>query len=210
MNRFEEANERNRAQAGVGGGMSRPTSGRLGFFHAVGPHANLRPHPCAPDGAHVSSRSLLSALIALLLVIAAVSLCVLVKYPNFVPWYADLKKPWFVPSNAVFGTVWTALYLLMAVAFGRLLRLPSHVPGRRLAIWLFLAQLGLNVLWAFVFFGAHEPFLGLIDIVPQLLLIVATIAAFRPLDRPAALALVPLAAWVAFVSLLNFAVWRLN
>ena len=147
---------------------------------------------------------------ALLLVMAAVSICVLVKYPNFVPWYAELKKPWFIPSNAVFGWVWTALYLLMAFAFGQILRLRSETPGRRLAIWLFLAQLGLNVLWTFLFFGAHSPFLGLIDIVPQWVLIVATIAAFRPLDLPAALALVPLGAWVAFVSVLNFAIWRLN
>jgi tryptophan-rich sensory protein len=40
----------------------------------------------------------------------------------------------------------------------------------------------------------------LIDIVPQWLVVVATIAAFWPLDRSAALALVPLAAWVSFVS----------
>lgn len=98
----------------------------------------------------------------------------------------------------------------MAFALGRILRLRSKTPGRWLAIWLFLAQLGLNVLWALLFFGAHSPFLGLIDIVPQWFLIVATIAAVRPLDRAAALALVPLGAWVAFVSVLNFAIWRLN
>jgi tryptophan-rich sensory protein len=40
--------------------------------------------------------------------------------------------------------------------------------------------------------------------------IVATIARFRRLDHTAAACLVPLAAWVAFASLLNFEIWRLN
>lgn len=149
-------------------------------------------------------------LMALLLVSAAVSLCVLVKNPKIVPWYAELKTPWFVPSNTVFGSVWTALYLLMAYAFGRILSLPSGAWRRRIAIFVFLAQLALNVLWSFLFFGAHSPQLGLIEIVVQAACIVATIMAFWPLDRQSALALVPLAAWVGFVALVNFEIWRLN
>ena len=210
MNRLEEADERNRAEAGVDRRMSRPRWESLRFFYALVSTADLRANGSARDSSDLSSRSLLSGLMALLLVIGAVSICVLVKYPNFVPWYEELKKPWFIPSNAVFGSVWTALYLLMAFAFGQILRLRSATPGRRLAIWLFLAQLGLNVLWTLLFFGAHSPFLGLIAIVPQWLLIMASIAAFRPLCLPAALALVPLGAWVAFVSVLNFMIWGLN
>ncbi|MSO72421.1 MAG: hypothetical protein EXQ84_02265 [Rhodospirillaceae bacterium] len=33
---------------------------------------------------------------------------------------------------------------------------------------------------------------------------------FRSLDQPAALCLVPLAAWVGFASVLNFEIWPLN
>lgn len=208
MNRAGD--DRNRAQAGDESGMLRPGREDARFFHGFASAAHLPSYGSTSDRAHLSSRNLLSGLIALLLVMAAVSLCVLVKYPNFVPWYAELKKPWFIPSNAAFGSVWTALYLLMAFAFGHILRLRSDTPGRQLAVWLFLAQLGLNVLWAFLFFGQHSPILGLIDIVPQSLVVVATIAAFWPLDRSAAFALVPLAAWVSFVSVLNFLIWRLN
>jgi tryptophan-rich sensory protein len=210
VNPLDEADERKRAQAGVDGETSRPKRNGVRLLDDFSRAAGLRANGSESDSARLSSRNLLSGLIALLLVMAAVSLCVLVKYPNFVPWYAELKKPWFILSNTIFGSVWIALYLLMAFAFGRILRLRSKTPGRWLAIWLFLGQLGLNVLWALLFFGAHSPFLGLIDIVPQWFLIVATIAAVRPLDRAAALALVPLGAWVAFVGVLNFAIWRLN
>ena len=168
------------------------------------------PHMPANGGIGLNSRSLLSGLLAILVVAAAASLSSLATSPNTVLWYEELKKPWFIPPNPVFGAVWTALYFLMAFAFWRVARGHSETPGWRLAIWLFLLQLALNVLWSFLFFGAHSPLMALIDIVPRWLLIVATIAAFWPLDRLAALALVPVAAWIAFGIVLNVAIWRVN
>jgi tryptophan-rich sensory protein len=133
----------------------------------------------------------------------------LATFPNLVPWYASLQKPGFNPPNAVFGPVWTLLYALMALAFWRILILPEQ-RGRKWAIGLFLAQLALNVLWAWAFFGAHSPLLGLIDILPQVLLVGATLALFWRLDRLAGLCLLPLFLWVGFAAALNFAIWRLN
>jgi translocator protein len=164
----------------------------------------------ATESSHSSSRSLLSGLLALLVVAAAASLGFLATIPNISPWYDELVKPAFNPPNGIFGPAWVALYLLMAFALWRVLRQSGETMARRAAIVLFLAQLALNALWSFLFFGAHSPLMGLIAIVAQWLLIVATIAGFLPLDRPAALALVPLAAWVAFAGLLNFEIWRMN
>ncbi len=75
--------------------------------------------------------------------------------PNLAPWYAGLTKPSFNPPNFIFGPVWTALYLLMAFAFWRVLCLPGRTPGRGPAIAVFLAMLALNVLWSFLFFAAR-------------------------------------------------------
>jgi tryptophan-rich sensory protein len=130
--------------------------------------------------------------------------------PNLEPWYAGLIKPAFSPPNWVFAPVWTTLYVLMAFAVWRILCLPRDTNGRPRALILFFAQLGMNAAWSWMFFGAHSPLLGMINIIPQLLLIFAAIAAFRPLDKAAALCLVPLAAWVGFASVLNVEVWRLN
>ena len=131
-------------------------------------------------------------------------------YPNLAPWYAGLVKPSFNPPNWVFGPVWTTLYLLMAFAVWRILRLPAASAERRWALSLFFAQLALNAAWSWMFFAAHNPLLGLINIVPQILVIIATIVAFYRIDRMAGWCLMPLAAWVCFATFLNFAIWKLN
>jgi len=130
-------------------------------------------------------------------------------YPNLEPWYAGLQKPVFNPPNWVFAPVWTTLYVLMAFAVWRVLR-RQESQDRRTALILFGALLLLNAAWSWMFFAANSPALGLINIVPQLAVIVATIVAFGRLDRLAAWCLVPLAAWVAFAAALNFSIWRLN
>jgi translocator protein len=131
-------------------------------------------------------------------------------YPNLSPWYAGLAKPSFNPPNWVFAPVWTILYALMAFALWRILRVYRPSGTRRSAIALFLILLTSNAAWSWMFFWAHSPLLGLINIVPQFLAIVATLAAFARLDPLAAWCLVPLAVWVGYASILNFSLWRLN
>jgi benzodiazapine receptor len=160
-------------------------------------------------GAISRGRDIGFAAIALAAVIAASLAGQIATYPNLTPWYATLAKPPFNPPNWVFAPVWSALYLLMALAVWRVLRLPPS-PARRLALALVFAQLVLNAAWSWMFFAAHSPLLGLINIVPQWIAIAATVLAVARLDRVAAWCLAPLAAWVAYAVALNAALWWLN
>lgn len=153
--------------------------------------------------------NLLYALVAIIAVAAASIIGQIATYPSLVPWYASLTKPAFNPPNWIFGPIWTILYVLMALAVWRILLLPSG-SARRTALILFFAQLTLNAAWSWLFFAAKSPFLGLVDIVPQLVLIVTTTVAFHRLDRFAAYCLVPLMVWVAFATVLNVSIWLLN
>ncbi|THF55558.1 TspO/MBR family protein [Ollibium composti] len=150
------------------------------------------------------------AIIAIVPIIAASLLGQWATYPNVASWYATLVKPPFNPPNWIFAPVWTTLYILMAYAVWRILKVTNRLAERRIGLMLFFLQLGLNALWSWLFFGLNNPLAGLLNIMPQLLIIVATIDRFRRLDLVAALCLVPLAVWVAFASLLNFEIWRLN
>lgn len=154
--------------------------------------------------------ALARAALAVVPVVAASLLGQLATVPNLVPWYQGLAKPGFNPPDWVFAPVWTALYALMAYAAWRILGIPRGTPGRAAALGLFYVQLALNAAWPFLFFALKSPLAALVEIVPQLLAILAAIDRFRRLDPVAAACLAPLAAWVGFACVLTFAVWRLN
>ncbi|MGU3536362.1 TspO/MBR family protein [Methylobacterium sp. A54F] len=129
-------------------------------------------------------------------------------------WYASLNKPVFNPPDWVFPVAWTVLYTMIAVAAWRLLGArPRTGPGRRgwnLAVAAFAVQLALNAAWTPVFFTAHAIGAGLVVVVVLLIMVLWTIRLTWRFDRAAAWLLVPYAAWVAFATLLNAAILRLN
>ncbi len=129
--------------------------------------------------------------------------------PAIAGWYAPLAKPSFNPPNWIFGPVWTALYLLMALAAWLVWRRAGW-RNARAALLLFALQLVLNGAWSLLFFGLHRIDLALADIVALLAAVVATALAFRRHSMMATLLLLPYLAWVAFATVLNFAIWRLN
>lgn len=106
-------------------------------------------------------------------------------------WYAALKKPSWNPQGWIFGPVWTALYIMMAVAAWLVWKQGGFkVQGR--ALTMFLVQLGLNAAWTPLFFGLHWIGMAFAEIVLLWLAIAATVAVFRPVSHPATLLLVPL------------------
>lgn len=118
-------------------------------------------------------------------------------------WYRDADKPWFTPPDALFGPVWSVLYLAMAVAAWLAWR-----RGAPTTIW--WVQLALNLAWTPVFFGLEQLWLGLVVIVALDLAVIATIVVFRRWSRTAALLLVPYLAWIGFATLLNASIAVLN
>ena len=129
-------------------------------------------------------------------------------------WYQGLDKPWFNPPGWVFGPVWTTLYTLMGLAAWRVWRQgatgAAPAAAVRRALVAFGVQLVLNAAWTPVFFGAELLGAALTVIVVMLAAIGWTIRRFGALDRAAAWMLTPYLAWVAFATVLNAALWRLN
>ena len=121
-------------------------------------------------------------------------------------WYKSLNKPNWTPPNWAFPVAWTLLYLLIAYAGSRV----AMIPGAGLAMAFWALQIGLNTQWTPVFFGARNPRAGLIVIVLLFLAIAGTCATMVPLDRVAALLMVPYLLWVGYATALNFAIWRAN
>lgn len=158
-------------------------------------------------------RSRLVDLIALVLFVALClgigALGAAVTATSVGTWYADLAKPSFTPPDRVFGPVWTALYVLMAIAAWRVWRAADR-DTRRGPLTLFALQLALNLGWSVVFFGLQKIGAAVATIVVLDVGVVVTTLAFRAIDRWAGLLMVPYLAWAAFATVLNIAIWRLN
>ena len=123
--------------------------------------------------------------------------------------YTQLVLPEWAPPSWVFGPVWTVLYVAMGIAAWLIWRADGFRAARR-ALTLFLAQLALNALWSWLFFGWHRGALAFADILLLWVLIIATLIAFWRVRALAGWLLVPYLLWVSFASALNHAVWQLN
>lgn len=124
-------------------------------------------------------------------------------------WYPTLHKPSFNPPDWLFGPVWTVLYVMMGVAAWRVW-LKAWGDRARRPLILFALQLVLNLGWSVAFFGLHAIGAAVVVIVALEAAILATMLLFLRIDGLAAALLVPYALWVAFATVLNVAIWRLN
>lgn len=127
---------------------------------------------------------------------------------NVITWYAPLHHPPGTPPDWVFGPVWTTLYVLMGTAAWRVWRLGAPARGAALGLW--AAQLAANAIWSPVFFGAHRIGLALAIVLLLVVLIAATIRAFRRLDALAAGLMVPYGLWTCYATYLNAGLAWLN
>lgn len=123
--------------------------------------------------------------------------------------YAQLDRPAWAPPGAVFGPVWTVLYVLMAIAAWLVWR-ERRVDGARGAFTLYGVQLVLNAIWSWLFFAWRRGGLALAEVVVLLVFIALTAVAFGRVRRLAGVLLLPYLAWVAYATALTASVWRRN
>ncbi len=124
-------------------------------------------------------------------------------------WYEQLDRPAFQPPGAVFGPVWTVLYVALGVATWLAWR---HVTDARrpTILGLFAANYVLNLLWTVIFFQWQAPTAAGIEILALLGTILVLIALLWRRQRTAAWLLVPYAAWVTFASVLTWTIALTN
>lgn len=130
--------------------------------------------------------------------------------PAIDSWYVYLNKPFFTPPSWLFGPVWTLLYLLMGISAYLVFRNGFKKKKVEKALYIFITQLTLNLLWSFIFFGYKLLSLAFIEITILWIFIFLTIKAFYKLDKLAGKLMIPYLVWVTYASFLNLAVALLN
>jgi len=149
-------------------------------------------------------------IIAVLICLLAGGIGAMATQTSVNTWYTTLNKPFFNPPNWIFGLMWTTLYILMGVAAGIVWSRGFHHRWVKTAMYHFIFQLLINVLWSLVFFGLQEIFGALLVIIGLLVLLIFTYKWFKVVNNLSAYLLIPYILWVSFALVLNFSIWKLN
>lgn len=123
-------------------------------------------------------------------------------------WYEQLAKPGWTPPNWAFPVVWSALFLMNAVAGWLVWQAAGMAAGGALGVY--VVSLVINACWSGVFFGLRRMDLGLVNVVLLWVSIVAVAVLFWPYSPVAAVLQLPYLLWVTIATALNFTVLRMN
>lgn len=123
-------------------------------------------------------------------------------------WYAGLVKPQWTPPNWLFAPVWSLLYVAIAVAGRRVWHSAAANRARALQWW--GAQLALNAVWSWLFFGLHLPEIAFLDLCLLIVAIIGFMASAWRHSRLASLLFAPYLLWVLFAGALNLAIALAN
>lgn len=125
-------------------------------------------------------------------------------------WYQQLIKPEWAPPASVFGPVWTFLYILIAISFGKVFYLAwkKQIPFR--VALPFVLNLIFNFIYTPIQFGLRNNILASVDILLVLgTLIWAMIAIYRHAKWVTYIQ-VPYLLWVLFATALQLTITWLN
>jgi tryptophan-rich sensory protein len=131
-------------------------------------------------------------------------------------WYNTLMNSSLTPAPIVFSIAWTVLYLLLGIALFFIWRNKNqrHNNTRTHAItaseWLFVAQMVLNALWSYVFFGLHMTTLALFVLFGLIIVSVYMAREFKTVSPTAYYLVWPYIAWLVFAFYLNGVISCMN
>lgn len=125
-------------------------------------------------------------------------------------WYAHLKKPTWAPPAWLFGPVWTVLYLIIAISFGKVFFMLYQNEIPLLIAAPFLLNLIFNLAFTPIQFGLRNNTLASLDILLVLGTLIWAISAIAPYSNLLAYAQIPYLLWVSFATVLQLTITKLN
>jgi len=129
---------------------------------------------------------------------------------NNYDWYSQLIKPSWSPPSWLFGPVWTFLYILIAISFGKVFLMAWK---KEIAVMVALPFI-FNIIFNFAFtpiqFGIKNNLMAAIDILLVLGTLIWAMVAIYPRVRWIAYIQIPYLLWVSFATVLQLTITYLN
>ncbi len=129
---------------------------------------------------------------------------------NTYNWYSQLIKPTWAPPSFLFGPVWTFLYVLIAVSFGKVFLMVWQRQLPFVVALPFALNIVFNLAFTPIQFGLKNNLLASADILLILGTLVWAIIAIYPHTRWIAYIQVPYLLWVSFATILQLTITYLN
>ena len=125
-------------------------------------------------------------------------------------WYSQLIKPDWAPPSYLFGPVWTILYLLIAVSFGKVFYMFFKKEIRVKIVMPFILNIFFNLFFTPIQFGLQNNILAMIDIILVLGTLIWAIIAIWPYKKWISYIQIPYLVWVSFATILQITITFLN
>jgi tryptophan-rich sensory protein len=125
-------------------------------------------------------------------------------------WYSQLIKPSWSPPAWIFGPVWTFLYILIAISFGKVFLMFFQKKVSFIVILPFILNLIFNFAFTPLQFGLKNNLLASVDVILVLGTLIWAIIAIYPHARWVAYIQIPYLFWVSFATVLQLTITYLN
>lgn len=122
-------------------------------------------------------------------------------------WYQNMNQAPWTPPGWVFGTAWTTIMICFSIYLAFLW---VKVEDKKFLIYLYVAQLILNMAWNPVFFHLRQIGLGLVVISALAVLVLFFMFNYWKTLKEKSILLLPYATWIIIATSLNAYIWTMN
>lgn len=125
-------------------------------------------------------------------------------------WYSQLIKPSWSPPAWLFGPVWTFLYILIFISFGKVILMFSNKQIPFLVLLPFILNLIFNFSFTYFQFGLQNNLLAALDIILVLGTLIWAMVVIYPYANWITYIQIPYLLWVSFATILQLTITYLN
>ncbi|MBI3888931.1 tryptophan-rich sensory protein [Candidatus Nomurabacteria bacterium] len=125
-------------------------------------------------------------------------------------WYSQLKKPKWSPPSWIFGPVWSVLYVLIFISFGKVFLLAFHNQIPLIIILPFILNIIFNLAFTPLEFRLKNNLLAAADVLLVLSTLIWAMIAIYPYAPWIVYFQIPYLLWVIFATTLQLKVTWLN
>ena len=129
---------------------------------------------------------------------------------NVFNWYSQLLRPSWSPPAWLFGPVWTFLYVLIVISFGKVFLMAAKKDIVPIVALPFALNLIFNLAFTPLQFGLKNNLLAAIDILLVLGTLIWAMVAIYPHARWITYIQIPYLLWVSFATVLQLTITYLN